>query len=153
HPLPEYFGVVDGSIVAKDDAAFEALLEHFLLFYRESLSNEHWGEQVRARRNNSLELSLTFEGMTANQAEHVWQPFRDWIDRNANSFTMKARFGQIPATRVWDVDFLQQHLPGAIKKDDRAEGPGERFWWAGDGDQVSTYWYAYQSRWIPLELF
>src|SRR5262249_13699500 len=75
HPLPEYFGVVDGSIVAKDDAAFEALLEHFLLFYRESLSNEHWGEQVRARRNNSLELSLTFEGMTANQAEHVWQPF------------------------------------------------------------------------------
>jgi len=29
----------------------------------------------------------------------------------------------------------------------------DRFWWAGDGEQVSAYWYAYQSRWIPLDLF
>ncbi len=153
HPLPNYFGVVDGSIVAKNDAAFEELLERFLLFYRERLSNEHWGEQVRARRNNSLQLSLNFEGMTAKEAEQVWQPFRDWIDRNANTFTIKVNFVQFPAGRVWDQAFLEQHVPSAIKKDERTDQPGTRFWWAGDGDQVSTYWYTYQSRWIPLELF
>ena len=153
HPLPNYLGVVDGRIVAKNDAAFEELLERFLLFCRERLSNEHWGETVRARRNNSLELSLTFQGMTAKEAEQVWHPFRDWIDRNANTFTIKVNFIHFPADRVWDLAFLQQHVPSAIEKDQRADQPGTRFWWAGDGDQVSTYWYTYQSRWIPLELF
>ncbi len=92
HPLPGYFGVVDGSIVAKNDAAFKELLERFLLFYRERLSNEHWGEQVRARRNNSLKLSLVFEGMTAKEAEQVWQPLRDWIERRADTLTMKVNY-------------------------------------------------------------
>jgi hypothetical protein len=153
HPLPNYFGAVEGSIVAKNDAAFEALLEHFLLFYRERLSNEHWGEQVRARKDNSLQLSLNFQGMTAKEAEQVWQPFRDWIDRNADTFTIKVNFIHGPANRLWDQAFLEQYAPSAIKKDERADQPGTRFWWAGDGDQVSTYWYTYQSRWIPLELF
>src|SRR4029077_5871364 len=71
HPLPNFFGAVDGSIVATDDAAFKALLERFGAFYRESLNNEHWGEQVRVRRNNSLQLSMVFEGITAKEAERV----------------------------------------------------------------------------------
>src|SRR2546430_3750447 len=56
HPLPDYFGAIDGSIVAKTDAAFKDLLEHFLVFSREKLTNEHWGEQVQIRRSTSLEL-------------------------------------------------------------------------------------------------
>src|SRR5215813_1689261 len=102
HPLPEFFGVVDGSIAATDDAAFKELLERFVAFYRENLSNEHWGEQVRVRRNNSLQLSMVFEGMTAKDAEKVWQPLRDWVERNPRSFTIKAAFFEIPAHRVWD---------------------------------------------------
>ena len=54
HPLPNFFGALDGSVVAKDDASFKELLERFLVFYRENLSNEHWGETVRVRRKNSL---------------------------------------------------------------------------------------------------
>src|SRR5216684_9055754 len=54
---------------------------------------------------------------------------------------------------MWDRAYLDEHLPGAIERDQRPGQPADVFWWAGDGEQVSTYWYAYQSRWIPLELF
>ena len=153
HPLPSYFGAVNGTIEAKSDAAFKELLERLLLFYRESLSNEHWGEQVRARRNNSLQLSMVFEGTTAKQAEQVWQPFRDWISRNPDAFTMKVNYVEVPGRRMWDYEFFKQYAPSAIERDPRPDQPADRFWWAGDADQVSTYWYTYQSRWIPLELF
>jgi len=151
HPLPAFFGAVDGSIVAKDDGAFRALLERFLVFYRTTLNDEHWGEQVRVRRSNSLDLSLVFQGMSAKQAEQVWQPFRDWVQRDGR-YTIKAAFFEIPGRRMWDYAYLSQ-LPGAVTRDDRPGQPADRFWWTGDGDQVSSYWYAYQSRWVPLALF
>jgi len=153
HPLPAWFGAVEGRIVAKDDAAYRELLERFVLFYRESLSNEHWGEQVQVRRDDSLRLSLVFEGMTAKEAEHVWQPFRDWIERQPDRFTIKAGWFEVPGARMWDRAWLEKHLPGATQNDDRADRTADVWWWAGDAEQVSTYWYAYQSRWIPLELF
>ena len=154
HPLPKYFGAFGGSIAAKNDAAFKELLERFAAFYRERLSNEHWGEQVRVRGNNSLELSMTFEGMTAKEAEQVWQPLRAWVDERKDTLTMK--IGPVvafPASRIWDAAFLQKHAPRSILRDDRPGVPGDWFWWEGDGEQVSAYWYAYQSRWIPLRLF
>ena len=153
HPLPAWFGGVDGSVSAKSDDAFKELLERFFLFYRERLSNEHWGEQVGVRRNNTLTLSMVFEGMRASEAEQVWKPFREWVERNGDRFTMKASFFEVPGNRLWDYAFLKEHVPQAIAHDDRAEAPSDRFWWAGDGHQVSAYWYAYQSRWIPLTLF
>ncbi len=153
HPLPNYFGVVGGSIVANDDASFKELLHRFVVFYRESLSNEHWGEQVRVKRNNSLELSLTFEGMTAQQAEQVWQPFRDWLERHPERFKIKVFYAEIAGRRMWDRAYLQESLPGAIQSDSRPGQPADHFWWSGDSDQVLTYWHAYQSRWLPLSLF
>ncbi|MGZ6125697.1 MAG: FAD-dependent oxidoreductase [Myxococcales bacterium] len=153
HPLPGWFGAVDGSIVAKSDGAFKELLERFLLFYRERLSNEHWGEQVRVRRTNSLDVSMVFEGMRASEAQQVWQPFRDFIERNPAAYTIRLDTIEIPGNRLWDAAFLKEHVPEAIARDERADSPADRFWWAGDGEQVSAYWYAYQSRWVPLELF
>ena len=152
HPLPSWFGAVDGSIAAKDDASFKQLLERFLLFSRESLSNEHWGEQVRVRRNDTLQISMVFEGIPAKEAQRVWQPFREWVQANP-AFTMKADFIEIPGNRMWDDAFFKDRFPGAIQMDQRPDQPGRRFWWAGDADQVSIYWSAYQSRWVPIELF
>ncbi|HWE24625.1 MAG TPA: FAD-binding oxidoreductase [Myxococcales bacterium] len=153
HPLPDFFGAVDGSIVAKDDASFLELLERFLVFYRESLSNEHWGEQVKVRRNNTLELSLVFQGMSAKQAEEIWRPFRNWVEAKGSSLTMKAGYFEIPGNRMWDYLYLSK-IPNAIVADERTtESANPLWWWAGDADQVSTYWAAYTSRWIPLSLF
>jgi FAD/FMN-containing dehydrogenase len=153
HPLPDFFGAVDGSIVANSDGAFAELIERFLVFYRERLSNEHWGEQVRVRGGNSLDISLVFQGMRAAEAEQVWRPFRAWLEENPTAYTVKLQMIEIPGRRLWDAAFLKEHAPEVIRRDERAESPADRFWWAGDGDQVSTYWYAYQSRWVPLELF
>jgi FAD/FMN-containing dehydrogenase len=153
HPLPSYFGGIDGSIVAKSDAAFKELLERFLLFYRDRLNSEHWGEQVRVRHNNSLEISMVSEGMRTSEVKEVWQPLRDFVDRSPDAFTMKVNAYEVPGNRLWDTAFLKEHVPEAIRRDERADQPGDRFWWVGDGEQVSAYWYAFQSRWVPLELF
>jgi hypothetical protein len=37
--------------------------------------------------------------------------------------------------------------------DDRPGEPPSHFLWKDDKDQVYTYWYSYQSRWLPLALF
>ena len=153
HPLPSFFGAVNGTITASDDASFHELLERFVVFYRESLSNEHWGEQVSIRSKNALDLSLVFEGMTAKEAERVWQPFRDWIARKSPSLTMKAGFFDIPGERMWDYRSLSK-IPDTIKPDERTtESPNPLWWWTDDAGQVSIYWYAYTSRWIPAALF
>ena len=150
HPLPEAFGFVDGSIQATSEKAFTELVERFLGFYHQSLSNEHWGEQVKLRGNDTMVVSMTFEGMHANQAEAVWKPFRQWLDEHPNDYTVKLQTGEIPAQKMWDTAFLAEKAPDDIKRDPR---DGTLYWWAGDGDQVAIYWYAYQSRWIPAELF
>lgn len=153
HPLPNYFGAVFGRIAAKDDAAFKELLERFLAFAGESLNNEHWGETVRVRRDDSLELSLVFEGMSAKEAEQVWQPLRDWVEKKPESFTMKFGAVDIPGTRMWDQAYFDEHLRGLTVRDQRPDQPADQFWWQDDSEQVSTYWYAYQSRWVPSALF
>jgi hypothetical protein len=123
------------------------------VFYREQLNNEHWGEQVSVRGDNSLRLSLVFQGMRAADAERVWQPLRAWIESQPERFGIQLAVVELPARRMWSLEFLQQYVPGAIQADTR---PGEttgRFWWAGDAEQVFTYWYAYDSRWIPVDRF
>jgi FAD/FMN-containing dehydrogenase len=153
HPLPSYFGWFNGKIAAKNDRAFKELLEHFLHFYRQSLSNESWGEQVKVRGDNSLALSLAEAGLTAQEIEAVWKPFRAWIDAHPESFTMKARAVSVPATKWWDADYIRQLAPSVIEADPRPGTPHERFWWSDNRGEVSVYWYSYQSRFIPLDRF
>ena len=46
HPLPEYFGVVNGRIISNDQQSGEELVKKFLDFYKENLMGPDWGEQV-----------------------------------------------------------------------------------------------------------
>lgn len=154
HELPKYFGLVSGSITAKTDAAFQDLLEQFILFYGERLNNEHWGEQVRIQADNSLHLSLAFQGMSAKEAEKVWAPFAAWVEQRKDTLTMKAAYFDFPGNKMWDYDYLNKNLPGSVVADRTSAAPGDGFWWwADDSGQVSAYWYAYQSRWIPEKYF
>ena len=151
HPLPTFFGFASGSIKAKTDAAFKELLEHFLAFYSERLNNESWGEEVKVRGDNALQVSMAFQGMSSDDAKVVWAPFLGWAAQHADTMTVDLRFGAIPGDKMWDHAFFQEHLANAIQQDKRPGEPGDLFWWTGDGDQVAAYWYSYQSRWIPLE--
>jgi FAD/FMN-containing dehydrogenase len=153
HPLPSFFGFVDGKITAKSDAAFEELIEHFLDFYRQKMSDEHWGEQVSFRKNNTLQLSLSFAGLNKSEAEQVWQPFRSWAEQHEDRFAIEMKVQQVPADKMWNQAVIQKAAPEAILADDRADAPPGHWWWKDDADQVGITWYAYQSRWVPLDRF
>jgi FAD/FMN-containing dehydrogenase len=150
HPLPSTFGFVSGSIKAVTDAAFEDLLQHFLGFYGERLNNEAWGEQVKVKGDNSLQVSMAFEGMTADEAKQVWAPFRQWVELHPDAMSIHLNAVALPAEWMWNPALLGRQ-PGVIEKDRRPGEPGSLFWWTGDGEQAATYWYTYQSRWIPIE--
>jgi FAD/FMN-containing dehydrogenase len=153
HSLPSHFGFVFGSIEATSDGAFQELLERFIAFYRQSLANPSWGEQVSVGGDNSLRLSMSFLDMTGEEAEKVWQPLRAWIDQHPDRFTMKTQFLVIPANRMWDRAFFEENFAAAIRPDDRSGVKSDLFWWASNQEEVSTTWYTYQSRWIPLDRF
>ncbi len=151
HPLPSQFGFASGRIKATTDAAYQDLLQRFVVFAK-TLDNEFWGEQVHVTGDNVLEVSMAFQGMSKAEAEKVWSPLRAWIDQHPDTLSGDLRFGTIPAEKMWDRTYLEG-LGDAITKDDRPDQARPLFWWTGDGDQVATYWLAYESTWIPRDLF
>lgn len=153
HPLPDLFGFVFGEIRAANDQAFEQLLSRFLDFYRETLHNERWGEQVAVHGNDTLELALSFQGMSAGEAEASWRPFLGWLEEQPDSYEVTTNFQAVPAAGMWDYEFLQAAAPDNIVRDLRPGQPGNMFWWASNRGEVATYWYAYKSRWLPFALF
>ena len=153
HPLPTHLGFIRGGITAKSDAAFAELIERFIALYREQLNNQHWGEQIHVDSDNALGLSMSFTGISARDAETAWQPLLAWVRERPQIYTVTADFIEAPPEKMWDHEFIGQHFPAALVRDRREGQTQDHFWWAGDGEQVGAYWYAYQSRWIPLALF
>jgi FAD/FMN-containing dehydrogenase len=152
HPLPKFFGWVDGKVTAKTDAAYEELIEHFLAFYRESLSNEHWGEQFSVR-NHELAFGLASAGISKGDAEKLWKPFRAWVEQHPDRYQIELKFADAPAKVMWNQALIQKVDPEATRRDERPGAPPAHWWWKDDADQVGVTWYAYQSRWIPLDRF
>jgi FAD/FMN-containing dehydrogenase len=150
HPLPSYFGFALGTIQAKSDRAFEELLRRFVHFYRDALDNERWGEQVRVRSDDALDVRMSFQGLTAEAAEQVWKPLREWI-ASRTDLTVELHFAAIPGRQAWDEETIEKRFPGVTTPD--PDGRSERFWWSGNQGEVATYWWAYQSRWLPIDLF
>src|SRR3984893_18213772 len=79
HELPEFFGYAGGTIKAKSDAAFRRLIVRFVAFYHDELFNPHWGESVKIKPENTLDLSMVCQGLGDRQTADVWQPFFDWV--------------------------------------------------------------------------
>jgi FAD/FMN-containing dehydrogenase len=67
HDLPEFFGGARGKIQAKSDEAFRKLIARFVGFYAENLLNPHWGEQISLEPDNTLKISMVFQGLTGPQ--------------------------------------------------------------------------------------
>jgi FAD/FMN-containing dehydrogenase len=146
HALPEHFGFVGGKIIAKSDQDFVELLERVVAFYASSLDNEHWGEQIAVRGDNSLELTMLSQGLTQTQMEEVWRPLRAQLD---DRYQVKLFIVDFPANKWWDRDFLQDKLPGSVIANGR---PGGYYWQSNQGE-VGSFWHTYQSRWLPRTLF
>src|SRR3984893_5307141 len=84
--LPNFFGGVFATIKAASDAAFRRLIARFISFYRDTLFNPHWGETVTLRRDNTLTISMIFQGLDQQQANDIWQPFFAWASESPSDF-------------------------------------------------------------------
>lgn len=154
HELPEYFGGVFGTIQAKSETAYRALMNRILEFYRDQLFNPHWGEQIRFEPDNSLQLAMVFQGLNQQQAKQVWQPFLSWVAGKTEDYAFEepVEIVAIPAKHFWDPEFLRKNFPQFIDVDDRPGAPAGNIFWAGNRGEAGQFLHGYRSVWLPSSL-
>ena len=151
--LPETFGAAFGAIKASSDTAFRALIAQAMSFYRSDLFNPHWGEQMVFQSDNTLRISMVFQGLSQAQAQQVWAPFLAWVRaRKDCTFAREIAIIALPARHFWDADFFRQHAPQFIVEDKRPGAPRKHFVWAGDQGQVGWFLHGFRSAWLPAAL-
>jgi len=154
HDLPEFFGGATLALKASSDAAFKRLIARFVAFYRDQLFNPHWGEQVALETDNSLHVSMVFQGLTQAQAEATWKPLLDWVAAAPGDFTVEApmRIVALPARRLWDPAYLRANLPSTVIPDDRPNAPDANVFWSGNLGEAGQYLHNYLSSWLPATM-
>lgn len=152
HELPEFFGSAGGTITAKSDAAFEQLIERFIGFYHDDLFNPHWGESVKIKSDNTLELSMVCQGLRDQQAADVWRPFFAWVKGSGDYSASELEAGSGNARAWWDVAARKRRGNDSMVSDPRPGSPAYHAWWSGDQDQVSAYLHGFESLWLPAGL-
>jgi FAD/FMN-containing dehydrogenase len=152
HPLPDYFGAVFATITAASDAAYVTLVEQVISFYRESLLNPHWGEQIRFGFGPQISVGMLFQGLTQAQAEQTWAPLFDWVTARPAGYALaKPVFLAIPARDFWNPAVVGQ-TPGLIVPDDLPGAPKDYYYWATNAGEVGQVLHAYQSTWLSQRL-
>ena len=152
HELPPVFGAVNAQITASSDAAYRALIEQLLSFYRTSLLNPHWGEQIRFQPRRRVSISMVFQGLDQAGAEAAWKPFFDWLAARPDDYKFaKPQVLAIPARMFWNGALLKT-VPGVVVTDNRPNAQKDRFFWSGDAGQVGQVIHAYQSTWLSQQL-
>ena len=152
HDLPAYFGAVQAKITAASDTAYRALVARMMDFYRTSLMNPRWGEQIAFRYGRQLGIEMVFQGLGQTEAEQVWRPFFDWLAARPTDYAFaKPAIFAIPARYFWNAEVLGA-VPGVLKVDDRPDAPKKHFFWSGDAGQVGQVLHAYQSTWLSQDL-
>jgi FAD/FMN-containing dehydrogenase len=154
HALPETFGAVNFTVRAASDAAFRRLVARVVDFYADSLMNPYWGEQIRLRPGNELQVSMVFLGLSRSQAQAVWQPFFDAIDRAPEDFKTEFSLLKIVSTSArtfWSPTRIKRWL-GFIRSDDRPGAPEDNVFWPGDQGQAGQMLHGYGSTWLPAAL-
>lgn len=153
HPIPSLTGTVSGTITAADDEAYTELVRRYVEFYPAALNNPSWGEQVSFHPDRSVELALTWLDLTEAQARDTWAPLLDPLRADPDRFTVDVSFVEIPFDQVWDLMWWQENQPAAVTVDPRANQPDNQYWWSGNQGEVSAFWAAYESRWLPLSMY
>jgi FAD/FMN-containing dehydrogenase len=152
HDLPEFFGSAGGRITAKSAASFRQLIARFIGFYHDSLFNPHWGESVKIKPENTLELSMVCQGLDNQQTSELWRPFFDWAKSSGEYSTADLGSGSGRARRWWDVDARKKRGNDSMISDSRPGAPASHAYWSGDQDQASAFLHGYESLWLPAAL-
>ncbi|HUP20681.1 MAG TPA: FAD-binding oxidoreductase, partial [Gemmatimonadota bacterium] len=152
--LPETFGAAFGKIRANSDDAYRALLAHFLAHYRDRLMNPHWGEQARFEGDNTLELSMLFQGLNQTEAETAWIPFAEWVSGLPDHYEWVEPLTilAVPARSFWDPAFLEEYASQFVLFDDRPGASKTNVYWAGNRGEAGQFLHGYRSAWLPASL-
>jgi hypothetical protein len=129
-------------------------VSRFLAFYAEALLNPHWGEQVAVRPDNVLKISMVYQGLNGDQARAVWRPFLDWVAAHPTDYAVveDADIGGMPMRQWWDAAARRASGSTAMRYDSRPGAPPTHAWWSGDQGQVSAFFHAFDSLWLPASL-
>jgi len=149
HDLPDRFGYVECKISANSPDDFRRLLVRFVDFYANSLFNPHWGEGITFGEN-ILDIAMTCQGLSTDEARAVWKPFLDWVA--AEGFSATPRINTSNAFSYWDVRAMRNSGSHAVMFDDRPGANLAHGWWNGDEEQVGLFLYGYDSLWLPKSL-
>lgn len=153
HELPSNFGVIYGTISATDDKSYKNLIAHIVKFYRESLHNEHWGEQISFHKNNQVKFLLMYQGLSQQQVKAIWQPLKTWLKQDPKHYQLEINMFDIPPKHMWDYAYWRKHHPEFVTEDTHAGAPRGQYWWTPNSGEIWSYWYTYQSWWLPIKLF
>jgi len=179
HDLPEFFGAATFTVKADSDEAYRRLIREFVGFYHEHLFNDHWGETVHVKPDNSLVVGMSSLGLDTGQARRIWQPFLDWVanSRRACSVEGRAVIASLPARRFWDLQWWREHWPELgfppngsrviawfdavlayvlrqplFEIDQRPGAAPNNAWWTANAGEVAAFLWAYESLWLPASL-
>jgi hypothetical protein len=148
HELPKYFGGAGGKITAHSDVAFKQLIERFVGFYRESLFNSHWGENVHFQPDNTLDVEMACEGLDGAQIAEIWRPFFDWVKARPQDFTETEGMW----TNARDARSQWDPSSHGFKHDPRDGTPKHHVYNGGNEGECGAFLYGYDSLWLPASL-
>jgi FAD/FMN-containing dehydrogenase len=153
HDLPESIGAVLFEVTASSDEAWQALIAHTFAFYRESLFNPVWGEQLRFAPGWKMSVTMLNHGLSEDRMRAVWRPLLEWLQASPANYRFESDplFLVLPAKRFWDPELLRS-LPGIVLTDDRAGAPRSNIYWASNAGEAAQVLHAYQSAWLPARL-
>ncbi len=152
HLLPEHVGDVTADITAADESSFAELIELAMDFCGRKLLTPYWGEQIKFRPRNRMEVRAAFQGLNKQAAEAIWAEFFDAVRSRAPSLSLdSASIVTVPGRDAWDSAFLKS-LPGVVVADDRLDSDPANIYWAGDAGQAGQFIHAYSSVWLPASL-
>jgi FAD/FMN-containing dehydrogenase len=165
HPLPDYLGLVSAVITAASDAAYRALVGQMISFYRESLFNPHWGEQIDfgTGNGNQITIFMLFQGLTQAQAEQTWAPLFDWVTARPADYTLTGAeagsqpgFLAVPGQDFWNVawyeQFLPELIPALVVPDPLPGAPEDYYHWSINTGEVGWFLNTFQSTWLSQQL-
>jgi len=147
HPLPDSVRAVNLTLRAKSDDSYRRLLQRFVELYAASLFNPHWGEQVRARTDNRLDVRMVFQGPIQGRGACRVEPLLDFADAHPADYEGQAlsEIASVPARYFWNGWLYRLFARSAVIFDSRSGAPWTDDWWKGDGEQVGVFWDAYTS--------
>jgi FAD/FMN-containing dehydrogenase len=150
HPAPQTLGQVAGTITASSDADFRRLIGRLALLLP-ALCDDPWGDHLTFTAANAADIGLLAADLPDERLQALWAPFLDWVTAQPDAYRCDVSARTLPFI-IWDHEGLSQFAPDLTCHDDRPGAPPGRFWYAQNQNEVSSYWDAYQTRWLPRRL-